>query len=194
MFDAYSRKFLNLKSAPDFQLANMWALEFADFPHRDFLIYETSMPLPNLNYSKTSWDLVTPESHENLGEFTFTFYETLKFEGSRFFQTWMNEIYDFEKRVWRKGYVNKKKNAKLKYLQIKSTDKGYFGSAGNIYRLITRKEKFEIYETASLEVFGLLPSGIGDISADSETGEPLTFTATMNVQHIKANLNYIKLS
>lgn len=180
--DAYSEQYISQSDQKDLQFQNMWVLEFNEFPNKDYFIKETNLPLYKLSLEKTKFDLVVPVEKEGFSSFTMTFYETVLFEGFNIFKNWIDSLYDFENRVWKKGFHKNKKNAKIKYIMMYNKSPFDFM---NFINTISGGKNYKIQKTAEFELLGLSLVGIDDISLDTESGDPLTFTVTMECQQIK---------
>jgi len=111
---------------------------------------------------------------------SLTIRENVNFSVSNFFTGWMNEIYDFEKKCVRKNFSSKTKSAFLMYYQeysvlpmVAPDKKDTITLASNVS--IPRPTKL-------FKIAGLMPTEIGDITADNDNGEPLEFTINFVLQ------------
>jgi hypothetical protein len=177
--DAYSNTFLS--SIPELQLSNAWILTFydIDFPNRDFLIKSTNLPLYNLSIEKTEFDLIIPKDKENFGSFKFSFYETTKFDGFNYCYDWLSSIYDFEKRLFKKDFNKKKRNAIISFYRNYPKSVGTLGFSTTVTNSI-------IMRNAQFFLKGIMIQNISDLDL-SEDGEPLTFDVDLEIQQVEYN-------
>jgi hypothetical protein len=125
-------------SVKDFQLSNMWAINFSDMPlDFDFYVTDTNIPLQKISVDKLGFDLIVPGEKEELGSYEITFLETIDFQGYKYFNKWLNSIYDFKKRAYKKGFHALKKSAKLKFLSLRNIGLG--GGVGNAVTSLTNR-------------------------------------------------------
>jgi hypothetical protein len=174
-----------LAMMPEAQLANKWFFILDDFLNLDFSVNSVSLGLPSLNIGTTPFGLTYAAGMELGNTFSITFRENVNWSSSNFFINWMNEIYDFDKKCFKLGFSQKVKSASLLYYQEYSVYPYYsplgivptggeprttpVADAINATNSIMRPTKL-------FRVAGLMPTGIGEIEADVESGEPLEFT------------------
>ena len=181
--DAYSSQIYGDTLLPEVQKKNLWVLTFLDayggksqdFPNHDMFITNTNLPLFNFETEKTNFDLILPQSKNNYGEVTFTFIETVGFSGFNYCYNWLTSIYDFDKRVYKKDFHSKKKNAIIKFIGMYPTT--------SLVSLI-RTNKTDIMQNAQFNLLGMMIKGINDVDLDQD-GDPLSFDITTEIQDVK---------
>jgi hypothetical protein len=177
-------------SYPELQMQNLWILSFGDysnnglqgvanvFPNHDFLIKSTNLPLFSINIEKTDFDLILPQEKENYGSFSFSFYETTKFDGFKWCYNWITDIYDFDARVFKKNFHTKKRSATLRFIKVLNPLSLTELVGINILT------SAQIFQTIEFDLKGIMIKGIGDIDLENDSGDPLSFDISLEVQQI----------
>ena len=187
--DGYSN--INNTFVPELQPKNLWVLNFydlttdtQDFPNHDFLIKSTNLPLFSLEIEKTNFDLIIPQVKSNYGSYSFSFYETVGFDGFNYCWNWFNSIYDFDKQLFKKDFHSKKKNATIKFIRMYPTSKGVLG--------FSSISNYTVIQNAQFNLLGLMIKDISDVDLDDD-GEPLSFDISMEVQKIQPIIGKVVL-
>lgn len=195
--DLYSQSYIS-SSGPEYQLANQWIMQFENFEAYDFIIQESNLPLFTLSTEKVNMDLIVPGKKDEYRTFSITFRETRNFEGFKFHWNWFNSIYDFEKRLVKKGFHNQKKKATIKFISSYnnlSQGSAQIAQVGNLIKTgldkisksetkRPKKELYSIIQNQAFELIGIQLTGIEDVSLDNESGDPLTFTVNYEIQRV----------
>lgn len=182
-------------SVKDFQLQNLWGLSFYGTspnymlgPDFDFYVKETNIPLPQISVDKTDFDLILPEGKEEIGSYSITFIETVDFQGFKFFSDWLNNVYDFKKRVYKPKFHLQKKNATVKFLSLR-----HVGIPGVVPAMLPTANVVNLAVPTSFGVSvpniyfdlnGIMIKGIEDISLGDDAGDPLLLTVNFEIQSI----------
>ena len=87
---------------PDFQPADQWVFQFLDQEYQiSKKIVSTNIPFPQLSHEMGSSGLKRYTGVEHVNEITLTLYEDIKFDTLKYFQEWLDYIYDFKNNVFR---------------------------------------------------------------------------------------------
>lgn len=197
--DIYSRKVLHVENLPEYALANMWAFQLPTVVSKDtgitypksgveqfdLHVVSSSIPLRRLELEKTNYNLVNPKGRANYSTFTMVFRETIDFQVSTYFETWLNNIYDFEKQVYRKGFVDQKQDAVLKFIRIRSK------APDQLLTLINPIQSLNIFQSGwsidsitSYNFENIIPIGFSDIDVENENGDPLQVSIDFEVEKV----------
>lgn len=164
----------DLSNIKDDQLANHWILIFDDFPNFDFYVEEHNLPLWNTKTERIDkLGIVIPDGIEDYRTYSITFRETRDFQGLIYHRQWLFDIYDFEKRVVKKGYHSKKRNATIKFFSPKADT-------------VTDTELVRV--NAEFVLKNMQITGIEEVQLNETDGEPLKFTVQYEIEQIKSVL------
>lgn len=152
----------------NYQLANLWRIDFKDYPDLDFHLINTSLPMPKLEYEGRKYGEKIYTGFTAPDQITFTFRETQEFSSYKFFQDWLETLFDYEKGEYKtlNNYEDKYKSATLNFLNK------------NFGNKISKK-------TQSFDLINLMPLGFSDIDVSTDSGEPLQFTIEMAVENVR---------
>jgi hypothetical protein len=159
----------------EYQLSNMWYLVFEDYLTFDFSIRSMTLPFPSIEWGITSFGRVYPEGFNPNNEMTITFRENVRFTNYNFFVKWLNQIFDFDKHVYKKNFMLQTKGASIIFVRRPS-----FGS--NVASQVA--ESALMQPTKVFNIRHILPASISDLSLDDEKGEPLEFTVTLKFDNM----------
>lgn len=180
IMDPYSKQFLDQNGYPNLHPANLWALEITGFPYGDLLIQETTLPLYKLSVVKTLAEISVPEQRDNFSEFSMSFYDTPDFKGYNFCREWLDNIYDYNKMVWRKGFQLQKFDATLKFISLVYTN----NINGVIQDLSENNTNFNLLKKFVLK--NMFITGISDLSLANDNGDPITFEITAQIDNVES--------
>lgn len=147
-----------------FQQSTMWDFYITDAPETfKFFVIDSTLPFKKLehetrNTGSKHYTGFTPES-----EFSITFRETHKFEVYNYFQGWMDEVYDAQKKVFKTG-SGKTKTGILAFSKT---------------LLIAVETYNKVFQFNRLRILG-----IEDKSLDYTTVEGLTLTVNFTVDEV----------
>jgi len=185
--DLYSSSYIS-GTGPEYQLANQWILQFDDFQDFDFLVDEITLPMRSIETDRVGYDLVVPKNKGDYRTVSITFRADRDFRAFNYHQSWLSNIYDFEKRAFKKTFHTSKKKATVKFISVYNNYKPLVAQVQGALNLVRKEgyknDLFSIKQNQAVELLGLQITGVDDVSLDNDTGEPLTFTAQYEVQKV----------
>jgi hypothetical protein len=167
----------NLK---DDQLSNFWLLTFNDPVLSTFDLYVESHNLPLFNTKSerlSSLSIVIPDTIEDYRTYSITFRETVDFQGMKYHKSWLDQLYDFEKRLVKKTYHTSKRNATIKFISPYSAGSGSGSPMQN----------------AEFQLVNMQFTGFEDVQLSNTEGDALTITCQYEIEQIKVNFTRKKL-
>lgn len=195
--------------------ATLWEFSVEGYEQFKYRVTDASIPMPGLE----STTLGTGEKYwtdvQHPEEINITFRETKEGHIFSFLWGWQNQIYDFEKNVFKVGNNGGKKNgllsiqkprlggllnfARIKLLQELNyggqtqTTLSYLGQAGQIADILAggrgseALEDFLFEDVIKFSIKGMRPKKIDDFSFTYNTTDPRDVSITFIVDDIKLN-------
>lgn len=155
---------------PEYQLKNQYFLIFEDNLSLDLHIRSMTLPIPAISWNTTSFGRSYPEGFEPKNEMSITFRENVRFSNFNFFLSWLQDIFDFDNKVYKRDFMLQSKSASIVFVRRPSLGSS---DAGQI------AESALIQPTKIFNIRHLLPASISDLTLDDESGDPLEFTVNM---------------
>ncbi|MGD9678174.1 MAG: hypothetical protein AB7V16_07395 [Vulcanibacillus sp.] len=163
----------NLK---DDQLANFWLMSFSDqaLPSFDLYVESHNLPLYSIKTERLpELSLVIPGGMSDYRTYSITYRETVDFQGMKYHKEWLDQLYDFEKRLVKKTFHTAKRNAIIKFISPYSEDSSAGGPLQN----------------AEFTLINMQFVGFEDVQLSNTEGDALTITCQYEVENILANFD-----
>lgn len=214
--DIYSDRNLKGKNLVEPQFASMWVIElpplntlpntpsgyapyssaFVSPRQMDLYIKSTTLPLRKLEYEKTNTNLITPKGRAQYSSFTMSFIETADFGISKYFDYWLNSIYDFTDtaQLYKPGFELNKLDITIKFLRfVNNTPNTFFALASTIQQINLLNQGWKIYKTSTFTLKRCLIAGFEDISLENESGDPLEIEVEFECENVEIDRTFVKI-
>ncbi len=197
--DVYSQKVLKVENLPEYALANMWSFQLppvinlksgVSYPSSgvqtfDLHVVSSSIPLRKLEMEKTNFNLIIPKGRAQYSTFTMVFRETIDFQVSTYFEAWLDNIYDFDLQVYRKGFINQKQDARLQFIRIRSNPLNQILTLlSPIQQLNILQSGWSVDSISNYDFVNIMPLGFSDIEVENESGDPLQISVEFEVEKV----------
>lgn len=176
----------------------------------DKYIHKVDIPLPSIEYEKTSWGMVNAKDFEIQGECSIEFTSNVKAEILSFCKDWLDSVFDLEKCCFKSDYRNQCKTFKVVSFRpfnktrslansvLTSTFSNVIGYYNSVSTTVDKfktligkgsnketKSNLDIQICEIYEIEDVYPSKLEDVSFDDEDSDRKSFTLTCECGRVK---------